>query len=275
MAFETDPGIGPNRQWNSVAGNCLQEQLLHLFANRGELLSILNGEEFAACASREVSVVNEFLRANSFDIQLEEDSGGVAVASFVRLLMKWREPGTKDSIRAIDGNYYPGAKLENGFTVFQLDDGSEFLSVETQSGDNVCMMIAKEPLEGFELLAATSAISFAPRTRISDYDHAIIPMIDLDDKPDLSYMLGMNTTGQDGRPCIITQALQQTRIKQNELGAKAESAAAMFATRGFSMEVEFLVDGPCLWWVLRKGSEMPIFAAYLDYDSWKEPVSIN
>jgi hypothetical protein len=70
----------------------------------------------------------------------------------------------------------------------------------------------------------------------------------------------------------IGQALQQTKFRMNEKGAKVESAVAMSLNRGMAVEPEpYVIDRPFVLWIERPGMAIPFFAAVLCEDVWREP----
>jgi len=100
------------------------------------------------------------------------------------------------------------------------------------------------------------------------FEGVMFPMVELDMQPDIRWIHGMENGSWS-----IEQALQQTRFRMNEKGAKVESAAAMrsICEDASAKPTPVLIDGPFLLWIERKGLDVPLFCAVLCEDAWKEP----
>jgi len=77
------------------------------------------------------------------------------------------------------------------------------------------------------------------------------------------------------QPAIITQALQQTKLRMNEEGARAQSAVAIGVLRGCLPTYDYVIDWPFLFWITRPGISKPLFVAYVTEDDWKNPGDIR
>ncbi|OGL76513.1 hypothetical protein A3E97_03560 [Candidatus Uhrbacteria bacterium RIFCSPHIGHO2_12_FULL_47_12] len=70
--------------------------------------------------------------------------------------------------------------------------------------------------------------------------------------------------------------MQQATLKMNETGARARAADEMMVSRSMSPhDNKLIIDKPFLLAITRNGVTAPIFAAYVDYDSWKDPGSLG
>jgi hypothetical protein len=105
----------------------------------------------------------------------------------------------------------------------------------------------------------------ASRTEIS-YSDAIVPMVDIDQEVDISWLVGMRMSDS----MKISQARQQTKFQMNEKGAKVQSAATICIEKCFRPK-EFKICDSFYLCIVRPGMKTPVFAAYIDKDSWKEP----
>jgi serine protease inhibitor len=104
-------------------------------------------------------------------------------------------------------------------------------------------------------------------------------MIDLNETVDIGWLKEMLTVDEIGDSWKISQALQQTKFKMNETGAHVKSAVAIGVMRCVSFgrppELHLVIDKPFLLWIAREGTSLPIFAAYLDEDVWKDPKNLT
>ncbi len=269
-------GMGANRQWQAV--NDTQTRFLQEFfrACRGEVGGI---REIESIASWNVEEVNAFLRQRGFTIQLKSfDKNTFGVASVLDLLVEWLVKGEVTSVQGVDHKTYPGVKISKGGVQFYNARGhnSPIALLETKTGDRVYMtMLGSAPNDGFDLIARVEALSrsLSPNREFGGLD---FPMVDLDQHVDIGWMLGMKTTGYDGQPAWITQALQQTILKMNEVGARAKSAVAIAVTRGGGMKKpDLIINGPFLVWFERDGLAKPLFVGHITQEDWRNPGDIT
>ena len=73
----------------------------------------------------------------------------------------------------------------------------------------------------------------------------------------------------------ISQALQQTKFKMNQFGARVKSAVAIAVSRAMSREVGLDIDQPFYLWIERDGVTVPVMYAYLDQEDWKDPGNLS
>jgi len=273
LALETDPEIGPNRIW--IPKNEMQTKYVgEIFGKTKVDLGRFSADEYKSIASREVRVVNEFLKREGFDIQLEDVPGDcVFAAALLRLLVKWAQPGRETSI--YDGEaIFPGVHLEGGLSVLDVPSlDSYLLRVDTENGDVVSMMVAPRELSGFDLLDAVAEVERANKEETM-YSEAIFPMVDLNIETPLGWLIDLSTTATSGRNCRVVEALFQGKLAQNEFGAKVEVAAAQSAILE-SCSPAFKINKPFYWWITRPEVQIPIAVAYVDTDTWRMPMSID
>jgi serine protease inhibitor len=100
-------------------------------------------------------------------------------------------------------------------------------------------------------------------------------MIDMNTEDDLSWLIGMRTVDEQGNPWRISQAKQQTKLRLNEKGARAQSAAAIGCGTLSMPPPPFIVDRPFVFWVMRAGIDLPLFVSYITPEHWKEPADLS
>lgn len=193
------------------------------------------------------------------------------------ILLKWAQEGTPTTIK-YDNQEFPAVSMaKNGFEVSQSNSyGEPILKLTSKNGDIVYITIAEKSLGSFELLEFIQALSKVPKNEITqEYTKTTFPMVDLNHKTDISWLLGLGTYKLRNEGFYaITQALQQTKFKMNEKGARAQSAVAI-AIEKACIEPEPLkileIDKPFYLWIERPGMNLPIFTAYIDSSDWKNP----
>lgn len=268
--------LGKNRWWNAV--NTTQENFLDtIFADTREEVS--NIPEIESTSSRSHEVINNFLRERGFSIQLQpfQHSDDFGVASVLKLALEWLVKGEAAKLYANDSaggrTEYPavrmGAKGVNFYS--SAEHNHPVVMIQTKSGDEVGLTMVDERLSQEELSSKAISIFHTLNHSREQFAGLVFPMIDLDQRPDISWLLGMNTRGEDGKPGIITQALQQTKFSMDEIGAQVQSAVAIAVSRGIGGPVHHVINKPFICVVRRGDLKQAIFTGYLMEDCWKKP----
>ena len=255
-----------NPQWE--VSNTQQSEFLGSF--KQQRVNLEHIPELRSKSSLELKEINQWLIDEGFGIQLDSVDDGFYVASILKLLVKWLKIGKKRDISGKrNGTRYPGVFLEKGVEIYRDRAIHPFpvACIDTKNGDMVKMAIVSSVPEGkFGLHELTQTLNKV-KTPYRKIESVIFPMIELDVKPDISWICGMKLKDH-----WIRQALQQTKFRMNEKGAKVESAVAMSFARAMAAEPEpYVIDRPFLLWIERPGMTIPFFAAVLCEDVWREP----
>lgn len=221
----------------------------------------------------DVTPINEFLAKRGFDIKLEPiEERDLAIASVLEIMLKWLEAGAKTDV-PYNQKKYAGVDLTSGVQVLQVEDfPNPVASIITKNGDTVLMTIPDErPTSSFEVFDLARKLMSTKGTPDFDYEREVIfPMVDLDIKPDISWIIGMSDEKEE--KWGISQALQQTIVKIDEKGVLIKEAVALGVrclAASFPIRKTLVINKPFLFVVLRKGLKEPLFSAFLDVDSWK------
>ncbi|MBA4321050.1 MAG: hypothetical protein C0412_21885 [Flavobacterium sp.] len=269
-------------RWNTI--NAQQEVLTQNYWPNGADLQLFQDGELQSKASSDVSVVNQFVNENKFDIQLTDlhRPDAFYVASILKVALEWKKEGEKTTLK-VEDKEYPAVKFDlqkEEMRRFCWVDCSTILHIETKNGDYVYIKQADKkiaPLTGFALVdeITNKWQKMASRVTCIFLDEVIFPMVDINETVDIGWLENMRAYSGLTPKYIIAQALQQTKFQMNEKGAKVESAAAMTFIKCscFSHEHKrvFKIDDSFYLWIMRPGVKTPIFAAYVDKDSWKAP----
>ncbi len=263
--------LGPDRVWNLT--NDLQRRFLADFCATcwEEVEGIA---EIESTASYSADEINAFLKERGFTIQLEPWSPpNFGVASVLDLLVEWVEAGEATVVTADDGRQFPGVRIgEAGVRFFDAPGHpNPVAGLETKSGDHVYMTMLDQPPGGFDLIARAQELVGDKRPSW-EYGGLVFPMVDLNQEVDIAWLIGMHTCGNDGLPAIIAQALQQTKLRMNEIGARAESAVAIRA-KGIP-QPDYVINHPFLVWFERDGLSKPLFAGHITPDDWRNPGNV-
>lgn len=270
---EADRELGPNRSWRSV--NDRQGKFCSSIYPycRNDLTKI---PELVCQASRHDDVINHFLRENGFDIQLREFSeGDFGVASVLRLLLDWKEAGEIIDVHLHSDSAnekFAGVKLSSDIVTYHtvLAHGHPVAEIATKSDDKVYLTMVDEPVGDGELEDFATRILRGLRENWRLTGSLCFPMVDLNHRVDISWLLGMHTTDESGVPAFIRQALQQTMFSMDHLGAVVRSAAAMAISKGGPPKGH-VIDRPFVAIVTRPTVSRPLFIGYLDTPCWKQP----
>ncbi len=277
--------IKPSRAWQ--AENAFQKLYLAGLLPRREELGKFSEEELRSWVSRNADELNKVLKDEGFDIQLEKfHKDEFGVVSILDVLVEWLVAGQKTKIKCGDSQYdaveigqyseVDGQNRRLFVACSTTKHAHPIVVLETKSGDHVYMTIADRPLSGFELIERIDVIRGSlyhpePATAV------IFPMIDLNQQEDISGLKGMWTTDMAGHGWTVSQALQQTKFKMNERGARVKSAVAIAITRT-SVKIslqKILIDRPFFLWIGRPGVSTPLMYAYIDEKDWKNPGDLS
>ena len=214
--------------------------------------------------------LNKILRDNGFDIQLDEKAPfDLGVVTIMDLVAKWIAKANS-AIVNYEGTEYPAALIKHGASIVNNDYGERTLIIRTTTGLCVFIQIADEEKSGLDLFCHI----FEQARKMTHSEtpcDAIIPLVDLNEQPDISWLIGMSC---ESPRFTINQALQQNRLKITLDGIHAESAVALGAARGIGLErPRFVVDRPFNIWLAYGNPELqyfPLFCAYVAPDTWKE-----
>ena len=138
------------------------------------------------------------------------------------------------------------------------------------------MTVVDNPPTGFDLVKLAQELN---KTSLPNahFENVIFPMVDYDREIDIKWIVGMNTKDAKGLGWEIANALQQTKFKMNEYGARVKSAAAMeMLCMGVrEPKPDLVIDQPFLIWITRDGLSQPLFTGFIAEDCWKNPGNLS
>lgn len=291
--LKSEDELGAFRVWRVV--NKAQSRLLADFSFYREELSEkrFSEKELRAWASRIAAELNAILIQEGFSIQLRDfgpDEFGVV--SILDVLVDWVAQGRAMELTAgrkeYLGNWYPGVHMisrvdtdKKSLRTFSSSvvscHNEPIVALATQSGDVVTMTIADRPYADFDLVSRIETLRLAERSaRPASY--LMFPMVDLNVETSLEWLIGMHTIAANGNKASITQALQQTKFKMNEFGARVKSGVAL-RIRATVAVVDIIppiiIDKPFFLWIERPGMSFPLMYAYVDEVDWKNPGDLS
>lgn len=261
--------LGPERLWHHT--NSDQARFLETYydSHRQDVHLI---PELESVASYHLGEINDFLRHHDFTIQLRPpvDFG---MASVLDVNVAWLLPGRKTKVRTESRELYPAAYLPpRGVQFVQLEEHPNLVvQLTTQTEDVLYLTMLDEYPDTFELIPTIQSFSHQNPQYVQNslYAGVIFPMVDLDMEVETAWLAGLHTKGEDGITAVVTQALQQFKFKMNERGARIQNAAGMGVTRGGPRP--YIINRSFLVWVERPTLALPLFAAYITPQDWREP----
>ncbi len=239
-------------------------------------------KEIESIADIDNEKINEWLRKRGFQIKLGPfGPGGFGVASALDILGKWAVKGKKWSVKTEEGEYFPGVKMTNyGVKFYRVEEfPSLIIEIETKEGDRVHLMMVDEVPSGLALLDFVEQIHKEKKSISPEHDGVVFPKIDLDEETVLEWIIGLRfETSKEEQPYYtISQALQQTKLKMNEIGFRVKSAVALGVLAGAPPKrtEPYVINKPFLMWITRLGLSKPLFIGYLNKDVWKDPQGLD
>lgn len=266
--------LGPNRRWESV--NVDQGTFITLFDVLRDQLSSFSPEELENAISWDHEELNKFLEDRGFPGKFEPfDSDTFGAAAVLKVQVEWLARGEQTRI-SYEGNEYSAFSISEGVRILSAPCHDQPIArVETKSGDVVYLTV-HDRIGGFELDRRIREIE--QNATPAWGSELIAPCVNLEDEPDLSYLIDMGTVSDKvraGQRVRVSQAFQINRLKMNHLGAKVESGAGMAVSFECVAPPPLMIDKPFIIWFRRPGVDTPILEAYVDAGDWSDPGDLN
>ena len=277
---EAETILGENRDWRNT--NVTQENFLRYYlpSYKGVFVDVVR-----SIASFSAQEIEEWLKQNGFEMKLNPlKDNSFGVASVLDVLLKWQQNCAEKSELHVDDTRYNGVWIKSGakFLYTSAHNAPKKPIVKLPTDDehtSVFMTMVSEPPEGvFGLIDYAKYLSSTKKQRLDLYDDVgvIFPMIHLEEHTELDWIQKMWTKAQAGEIAWIEEALQVNRLRMNEEGVRAQSAVRMeFATLGCPSRRPYIFNRPFLLWIERDGISEPLFVAWLNFDSWKDPLGLK
>lgn len=267
-------GIGSNLNWKSK--NDFQRAVITWLLMAGNQLSGV--WELEAIASFNIGEINQFLVDKGYpDVQLDRLSD-LGVAAVLDLMVEWSVPG-KESTFEYEGEIYPAVSMkneENTVKFFQSKySANPVACLSTKDNKTSVYMTVWEGNNPQADITELGTQVASCKSHLPGYKGLRFPMADVNDSPNIEEILGLACKGEDDRPLWIDQAKQKNRIRMNQFGARAQSVTAMGMSRSISFDKTMVIDRPFLVWFMREGISIPLIAALVYPDSWKNPGNLN
>lgn len=272
----TEKFLGKDRQWSFPSeGQAFSDRLPRLIQELPALQDIMKDE----AQMGGVDKVNRFLKKNGFSIQLQ-DSGSpfdIYAASVLDMNVRWEDPGEVTTVRLEDSQReVPAVSMKNVRSFYEVPGHNQpIVELKTNTQGERVFMTEYDQLIPEDVTSLTSIVEGFSRNKVwqSEYKGITFPMVDFERSGDITEIIGAETNGKDGMPAIIKQAKFQHRLRMNEVGARAEAAAAIATARGIDMSQPVQIDGPFIVWFEKDG--VITFSARISEGHMKAPKSLD
>lgn len=269
--------LGPDRKWQ--VSNSEQERFFRIYLEMVSYLPQITG--LKAKASMKYEELNRFLTSERFAPMFRpfDPKMGIGVVSILDKFVKWLEgKATLAKVYGPIGKEYPGFSLSaSGVTIYSVG-GGYLAQLLTKSDDTLWLFLPPEKSydsfsKGLDLVEKAMALVRGDKQPTNLYAGALIPKVDFNIKPDISWLLKASTFDKSGQYWFVDQAFQQFKLRMNEEGARARVATGVAVMRASVVATppRLIFDRPFLGWFTQKGIPVPMAVFYADCDSWREP----
>lgn len=271
-------------KWNGI--NDQQAEFLAWYATHRDEITKLSDLE--ALASTDYAVLNSFLVTRGFDPMFEPFTG-IGVAAILDMLVEWIHEGTLTTISryehaggidylnlqsAVD---YPAFKIApSGVDIYDAAGYEHpLIRLHTKTGHSLWLMKAGEPASGLELNNAAESLTHAPLALTYRWTGVIVPMLEMDVEPDLSWMLGCTALSPTKGKWTVAQIFQKFKLRANAKGARVKVATGMMMMTANAMAPPpppYILDDPFIGFFTQPGNDtLPLAAFWADTDVWQNP----
>lgn len=273
--------LGPNLHWRTTNPSQIDFLRNYFLVHRAApILGII--ESLASFSAKEIEA---WLKQRGFNEPIGPfEKNEFGTASVLDVLLNFPEGSAERSVINLSDGPRPAVIIRGGVKFWQFVDSKDVI-VELPTTDPKArvfiMMTLNTRLRRADALLTTARYySKAQKIHLKfpPYDGVIFPMIHFEKRTDLDWLRGMWTASKDGIPAIIRSAIQINRLRMNEIGVRAQSAVHIeVPCAGGGHRSPFVFNRPFLLWIDVEHHEKfeQVFAAWLDYDSWKDPKSLE
>lgn len=246
-------------QWQGNPENKTQMEWLERYAQRATEGTTIS--EIQSNATEVFDNHNLWLKRHGWESDLKPGMpGDLYLAAILAIGGKWKTAGK--------------ARVENNTHRALVDEvhlrGDIAVIPTTQNDVSFVLRQVAEPIvdaKTLHQLGVTTWEMVTSRYTRSQVGEVDFPMVDLKLSSSAEYMLGIRS-GEN----TINQAAEGFELKMNHLGGLARAKAELGMTRGLPpAKPRITITGPFIAAVVKQGVQEPVFVAYCDRDSWKNP----
>lgn len=261
--------------WQTV--NVLQARMMDLYPSLVCAFPFVPTLQGWARATAEE--LNQILAEHGASIRLEhwDPSPDIfGVASINDFSVQWLVAGETEyhglpvTIKSKPAFRLPAGEANVSF--LQSRQHSELIiQIPTQNGDTVYITKYAAALRsGFEVFDAVDRVRKNLAKANVWHAGVRIPMVKMQMAIDISWLI--NLWAPVGTQSLrIFQALQEIKFGMNQFGARVVEITAIAMVRESAPPRDYEVDDDFLVWIERNGVPIPIFAAHITREHWKNP----
>ena len=255
-------------EWQAISDE--QQKLLERYGEYAA--AVKNMPSLKSWAKRTAEEINEILAEHGFDIRLKswgKDRNRFGTVSINDILVEWLVAGTLKELKTGTGTY-DGFLLpsRSADVIWVAGHDEPVLEIPTKGAEIVYISVAPDPGGQFELVEAVEKLRSGTWRLGNDFEKVHLPMVKLDQQPDLSWLLGLHSGVWE-----VEEAVQQVIFGMNQHGARAKEATAVtMVMRGIAPAPKiYVVDRPFLVWIEHPDVKVPVFQAYITEEHWTDP----
>jgi hypothetical protein len=227
-------------------------------------------DQIKSFVSNKVEDLNRILKLNGFDIQLNESQDfELGTVTIMDIMVRWLQKAEHRTF-VYENELYDAMEIKSGASIVTTKDEKQVLMIRTREGICVFIELADRERSGLELFNHVFELSNSLTHSETPCD-ATIPVVKIDEQPDMSWLLGLKGLNSD---MAISQALQQNRLEINLDGIHAESATTVGLSKGISIDQrrKAWIEKPFNIWLAYADNDLkyfPLFTAYVSPESWQ------
>jgi hypothetical protein len=265
-----------------TTSNISQEKLIRYFSTHANAHDFFYPQETAFRAHTDRDYVNDFLKEHDIYTELTTPytqrmlTQYVYVASTIQIIDHWAIHGSYTRIETQKNGSkksYAAITFTQGFNAFhvkaQVQQKNPIFVIKTEQQDDVYITLADKCLTDFDLLEKAMILSHQTQhTDMIHYASLTIPMVSLDHIKDILWLQGMRLKNFDYQ---IAHVIQRITFGMDEYGFTKNDFITPQKNHTESAGQCYTINQPFYLWIKRSGSVVPIFAAYIDEQDWKDP----
>jgi hypothetical protein len=219
--------------------------------------------EMKSIVHTDPSVVEDFIESGKGRLsKISKTDIEFTVGSVFEILLKWVKPGEKTTMK-FEGKTVMSSVMKDVLHFKGV------LCLHAKNGDLVFMKVGqvKNSLELFETVLGLLQVVKKDPERVE----AHFPFVKLRTEEDYKWLKGLDLDpdAKHSHPgYTVTDAKAKNELDIDNEGARIKSSAQVtHLTKGISVKPKIVkIDEPFLFWVMRPGCELPVFAAFVNSD---------
>lgn len=252
-----------------------QLDFINLFSEKGKNNLEILKEYIKGKSSRDVEVINNFLKEEGFDIRLQGGYGPLSfyVAGVFKYALEWLRHGSKVVLEQ-NNDSYKAVMIPSRNVSYEYSSSHQhpfaILKTKNQKEKVYMTMIDSFPDTWQKAL---EWISWQKQSLKKGYGgYFVFPQIDYNELGNTDWIVGLQMFPQNDDLALfyeVVEAVYQTKFKMDEKGAKVEAAAGwgMSGCSGATL-TPYEINKPFLVWIEREDSEIPIFIGHFGQEDW-------